>query len=279
MISIDFDDGFAAESEMIDDLDEEEEYSEDDSEEISEKGLSIRIRNRFFESEGEYTVDKIIDKSNCSKLVGIPKDDYDLYYNCVFISSNDFRELFDKGYYQISVFMINEQDSDATQLALNEKGFTTLAVKESLMDSTNGLGEVLDIMAYGRLALEFIILLLIAYIVIRLIMRSRNSYYSTLRILGASKGNITSILRTELILMMLIAYGADLLFALLVSKGILQNLTGYKMEEVTQLLYFLTPFDYGVLGVVLLLMSLIITGTYSRQIFTKSAMKAFREGV
>ena len=261
------------------DLDEEEEYSEDDSEEISEKGLSIRIRNRFFESEGEYTVDKIIDKSNCSKLVGIPKDDYDLYYNCVFISSNDFRELFDKGYYQISVFMINEQDSDATQLALNEKGFTTLAVKESLMDSTNGLGEVLDIMAYGRLALEFIILLLIAYIVIRLIMRSRNSYYSTLRILGASKGNITSILRTELILMMVIAYGADLLFALLVSKGILQDLTGYKMEEVTKLLYFLTPFDYGVLGVVLLLMSLIITGTYSRQIFTKSAMKAFREGV
>ena len=109
-----------------------------------------------------------------------------------------------KGFFQISAYMVNEQNSEDTLKALNEKGFTTLAVKESLMDSTNGLGEVLDIMAYGRLALEFIILLLIAYIVIRLIMRSRNSYYSTLRILGASKGNITSILRTELILMMLI---------------------------------------------------------------------------
>ena len=258
-------------------LDDQEYYYSDES--AKGKDFGLRIKNRFFESEGKYKVDKIITKDNCTKLAGIPEDEFGTYYNCVFISSNDFRKLFDKGFYQISVFVINEQESDETQLALDEKGYTSLAIKDALTDSTGGLGEMLDLMAYGRLALEFVILFLVAYAVIRLILRSRNSYYATLRILGASKSNITGILRTELILMMLIAYGVEVLFAVLVNRGVLQELTGYEMQEVTRMLYYLTPLDYGILGAVLLIMSLLITGIYSKHIFTKSAMKAFREGV
>jgi hypothetical protein len=50
------------------------------------------------------------------------------------------------------------------------------------------------------------------------------------------------------------------------------------MEPVVKLLHYLTPADYAMLGAVLLLMSLLIANRYSRHIFTKSAMKAFREG-
>ena len=240
--------------------------------------FSLKVKNRFFESKGKYTVDSIITDKNCDELVGIPKDEYDMYYNCVFINENEFRKLFDKGYYQISAFMVNERDSDETQQALNDKGFTTLAIKDSLTDETGGLGGVMNLMTYARLALEFLILFFIAYAVIRLIMRSRNSYYSTLRILGATKGNTDTILRTELILMMLIAYGVDIALVVLVKKGILQDLIQMELKEVEKLLYYLTPFDYGLLGAVLLLMSLLIANRYSRRIFTKSAMKAFREG-
>ena len=109
-------------------------------------------------------------------------------------------------------------------------------------------------------------------------MRSRNSYYSTLRILGATKGNTDNILRVELILMMLIAYGVDIAFVVLVNKGILQKLLNRELPQITKLLYYLTPVDYAVLGAVLLFMSLLIANRYSRHIFTKSAMKAFREG-
>ena len=124
---------------------------------------------------------------------------------------------------------------------------------------------------YGRLLVEFIILFYIAYAVIRLIMRSRNQYYSTLRILGATKKNTDNILRVELLIMMIIAYGVDIAFVLLVKKGVLN------IEAVNKLLYYLTPADYIGLAVLLLLMSLLIAGRYSRKIFTKSAMKAFRE--
>ena len=256
---------------------EDQTYYYKDQEAVG-KDFSLKIKNRFFESEGEYKVDKIVTNKNCDDLLGIPKDEYDMYYNCVFISENDFRALFDKGFYQISAYMENEQDSDATQEALRGKGFTTLALKDSLNDTTGGFNVLLNLMTYGRLLLEFIILFFIAYAVIRLIMRSRNSYYSTLRILGATKGNTDNILRVELILMMLIAYGVDIAFVVLVKKGILQQLVHNDLNQVTKLLYYLTPVDYAVLGGVLLLMSLLIANRYSRHIFTKSAMKAFREG-
>ena len=87
-----------------------------------------------------------------------------------------------------------------------------------------------------------------------------------------TKSNTDNILRVELILMMLIAYGVDIVFAVLVNKGIIN------VKQITKLLYYLTPVDYIMLGVVLLLMSLLIANRYSRNIFTKSAMKAFREG-
>ena len=257
---------------------EDQLYYYNDEEAVG-KDFSLKVKNRFFESEGKYTVKEIITSSNCEKLMGIPKEDYDAYINCVFISNNDFRELFDKGYYQISVYMINEQESDSTQLSLREKGFTTMAIKDSLPDTTGGLGSMLNLMTYGRLALEFVILFLIAYVVIRLIMKSRNPYYSTLRILGASKSNTSNILKTELILMMIIAYGVIVLFVLLVNKGILQEMTNYRFKEIEKLLYYLTNADYCILGVLLLLVSLLIANTYSRHIFSKSAMKTFREEV
>ena len=242
------------------------------------KDFSLKVKNRFFESEGKYIVEKIITPKNCNELVGIPTDEYDMYYNCVFISDNDYKKLFDKGYYQISVYMEAEQDSDETLSALNEKGFTTLALKDSLTDMTGGYDVVINLMTYGRLLVEFLILFFIAYAVIRLIMRSRNSYYSTLRILGATKSNTDNILRVELILMMIIAYGVDIAFVLLVKTGALQNLFDNDLTAVTKMLYYLTPLDYAALGAVLLLMSLLIANRYSRHIFTRSAMKAFREG-
>ena len=244
-------------------------YYKDEKAEGEDFGL--KVKNRFFESEGSYKVDKIITDKNCKELVGIPKDEYDMYYSCVFLSREDYRALFDKGYFQISAFMDNEQDSDATLEALNAKGFSTLAIKDSLSDTTGGYESLISMLGYGRVLVLFIVLFFIAYGVIKLIMRSRNSYYSTLRILGATKKNTSNILRVELIIMMIIAYSVDLGAVLLVKFGFINK------KMLTNLLQFLTPLDYGLLAVALLFMSVLIANRYSRSIFTRSAMKAFRE--
>ena len=235
------------------------------------KDFSLTVNNRFFESSMDFKVDKVITSDNIDKLLDLKKEDYDMYYSCVFMNDQDFNKLFDKGYFQISAYMENETRSDETVAALKEAGFNTLALKDSLSDTTGGYSFVIQMITYGRLLVEFIILFYIAYAVIRLIMRSRNQYYSTLRILGATKKNTDNILRVELLIMMIIAYGVDIAFVLLVKKGVLN------IEAVNKLLYYLTPADYIGLAVLLLLMSLLIAGRYSRKIFTKSAMKAFRE--
>ena len=235
------------------------------------KDIGVEISNRFFSSSVDLKVDKILTAKNIKKLLGIKSENYDMFYSCIFISDKDFAKLFDKGFFQISAFMQNETQSADTLTALGDAGYTTLAMKDSLTDMTGGYNFVLQMLGYGRLLLEFIILFYIAYAVIRLIMRSRNSYYSTLRILGATKSNTDTILRVELLLMMLIAFGVDIAFVLLVKIGYIQ------IDAVTKLLYYLTPVDYGVLAALLLIMSLLIAGRYSRRIFTKSAMKAFRE--
>ena len=235
------------------------------------KDIGVEVRNRFFNSSVDLKVEKVLTAKNIQNLLGIPAENYDMYYSCVFISDEDFDKLFDKGYFQISAFMENETQSDDTLAALNEAGYNTLALKDSLTDMTGGFNFVLQMLTYGRLLVEFVILFFIAYAVIRLIMRSRNSYYSTLRILGATKSNTDNILRVELLIMMVIAYGVDIAFVFLVRKGYLH------IDAVNKLLYYLTPVDYAVLAILLLLMSLLIAGRYSRKIFTKSAMKAFRE--
>ena len=250
---------------------EDQSYFYKDQEAVG-KDFGLKVKNRFFESSGDYKVEKVITNKNCEDLLGIPPDEYDMYYNCVFISSKDFKKLFDKGYYQISAYMENEQDSEDTLEALNGQGFSTLAIKDSLSDSTGGFNVVISLMTYGRLLLEFIILFFIAYAVIKLIMRSRNQYYSTLRILGATKSNTDNILRVELILMMIIAFAVDMAFVAAVKLGYI------RIKQITKLLYYLTPLDYGILAGLLLLMSLLIANRYSRNIFTRSAMKAFREG-
>lgn len=234
--------------------------------------VGVSVHNRFFDSELTLTVDQVLTDRNIENLIDVPRDEYDMYYNCIYISQKDFRKLFDKGYFQISAFMENETDSDRTLKELEEAGFTALALKDSLTDYTGGFNVVYQMITYVRLAVEFIILFFIAYAVIKLIMRSRNSYYSTLRILGATKKNTDTILRVELIIMMVIAYSVDILFVVLVKTGIID------ISSVKKLLYFLTVPDYIMLGVVLLAMSLLIANRYSRKIFTRSAMKAFREG-
>ena len=237
-----------------------------------DQDFALKVSNRFFESSKKFKIADVITYNNINTLLGIDRSEFEMLYNCVFISEKDFNSLFDKGYYQISAYMENETDSEATLQALNDQGFTTLAIKDALTDFMGDSSVVMQLLAYGRLIIEVIILFFIAYAVIRLIMRSRNQYYSTLRILGATKKNTDNILRVELILMMLIAYGIDMVFVVLVKKGIIN------IKSITQLLHFLTPVDYAALAVLLLLMSLLIAGRYSKSIFTRSAMKAFREG-
>ena len=252
-------------------ISEDQAYQFYDNGAATGKTLGIHIKNHYFTDDKDFRIAQVFKSSNIQSLLGLSKKDYDTYASRVYISKSDYNAMFNKGNYQSSVFMKDEKLSDQTVSALTDAGYKVLTVKDTLTDASGGMGFVLRIFSVVRLALEFIVLFFIAYAVIRLIMRSRNSYYSTLRILGASKKNTDNILRIELLLMMAISYGAVLIGSVLVRRGVIP------IPAVNESLAFLTPLDYLLLLIGLLLMSLLIAKRYSRRIFSKSAMKVYRE--
>ena len=239
--------------------------------EAMNKPLSITVENARFTQSVSLKVGKVITKNNVEKSLGISKGNYELITSYVYVNPSDFASLYDRGNYQISVFMNDENKADALESTLNSKGYECLFIKDVLSDITGGFSFVLELLSMGALIIEFIILFYIAYAVIKLIMKSRNSYYSTLRILGASRRNTNTILRVELLAMMLIACAVDMILVVLINNSII-DATSLKNQ-----LSYLKPLDYVVLVVLLITMSLLIAKRYSRKIFGKSAMNVYRE--
>ena len=235
------------------------------------KTMGLHVKNHYFEESRDFRIGQVFKADNIRNLLGLSKNNYDEYTSNVYINPSDYNKIFNQGNFQSSFFMKDEKLSDSTVKALEGAGYKVLVIKDTFTDATGGYAFILRMFSMARLALEFVVLFFISYAVIRLIMRSRNSYYSTLRILGASRKNTDNILRIELLLMMLISYGGVLVGSNLVRRGIVA------VPAVNERLAFLSATDYFILFVGLLVMSLLIAKRYSHKIFNKSAMKVYRE--
>ena len=235
------------------------------------KTMGLHVKNHYFEESRDFRIGQVFKADNIRSLLGLSKNNYDEYTSNVYINPSDYNKIFNQGNFQSSFFMKDEKLSDSTVKALEGAGYKVLVIKDTFTDATGGYAFILRMFSMVRLALEFIVLFFISYAVIRLIMRSRNSYYSTLRILGASRKNTDNILRIELLLMMAISYGGVLVGSNLVRRGIVA------VPAVNERLAFLSATDYFILFVGLLVMSLLIAKRYSHKIFSKSAMKVYRE--
>ena len=235
------------------------------------KTMGLHVKNHYFEESRDFRIGQVFKADNIRNLLGLSKNNYDEYTSNVYINPSDYNKIFNQGNFQSSFFMKDEKLSDSTVKALEGAGYKVLVIKDTFTDATGGYAFILRMFSMARLALEFVVLFFISYAVIRLIMRSRNSYYSTLRILGASRKNTDNILRIELLLMMLISYGGVLVGSNLVRRGIIA------VPAVNERLAFLSATDYFILFVGLLVMSLLIAKRYSHKIFSKSAMKVYRE--
>ena len=117
------------------------------------------------------------------------------------------------------------------------------------------------------------VLFFIAYFIIRLILKSRNIYYSTIRILGASSKTTNDLLNIELLIMSHISYIIFIAFIVLINYKIIKSSLIYELSSYCKLSH------YAIMYVVLMIMTLLIASRYSRKIFKNSAMNAYREEV
>lgn len=235
--------------------------------------LSITEQSVYDENNIALNVGKIVTSKNAASLLGISKEDFPEASSRIYINTDDYMDLYYSRDYQVSTYIKDERNIGAAKKSFTASGFKSLPLKETLtVDSETKIYIfVSKTMNLVFMFVEFTVLFFIAYAVIRLIMRSRNSYYSTLRILGATRGNTGNVLRVELLVITGIAYALNMGLVAYVRSG------ASNFDIMRRNLQFLSWYDYVAVLMILIIISLLIAVRYSRKIFSKSAMSIYRE--
>lgn len=235
------------------------------------KELKITNKSLYFEDEFKFNVGAVYNEHNYDYYVGL--NTFEEMSGAVFINPADFDKMFNKGNFQSSVLVDDERDAEITAKAIAEEGYNTFRVNDGVISYTAALDPIINVFRVVMLLAIVVVLFFISYFIIKLILKSRNVYFSTIRMLGASKENCRNLLRIELFAIFNIAFVLCIGVILMVLYGAIS--ADYLMRIVT----FLTMKDYIILYVLLCLISLLLAQRYSKQLFKKTAMNAYKEEV
>lgn len=233
------------------------------------KPIILELENLYYKENLSLNISKTYTKNNMKKILGI--DFNDLSNGGIYVNINDYNKLYNKGNYQSSVFVKDEKKVNETSNKLTEKGYKTLVIKDTL--SNDGLAEVTKIMGTVSTIILLVALFFISYFVINIILKSRNVYFSTIRMLGASKKISKQLLVIELFIVSNLAYFSFILFIYLNSIGILN------IGFVKTIIDYLTLKDYALLYIILSLMSYLISQKFAKKLFKKSVVSTIKEEV
>lgn len=238
------------------------------------KTLNVRIKNIYFESSKDLYISNIYTQKNIKKILNLPnynEDDYYINYNgIIYVNPSDYNSLFDRDTYQMSVYVKDIYKIKDTLKEL-DNNYNTLAVKDTLV--TMGVTEFLKIIKLIVTIVLVIVLFFISYFVIKIILKSRNVYFSIIRMLGASKKVCKDLLIIELFIISNLSYFIFILIAEI-------NKTKYlNIGFINTVNTYFKLNDYITLYIIISAMSILISMRYARKLFKTSAMKAYREEV
>lgn len=235
------------------------------------KKMDIKVSSIYFDDSMNLKVTNILDKDNFRRLVEYDK--YDDYSESVFISENDYNRLFKKGNYQISIYL-DDLKKDATSIEeLHDLGYNTYYMKENLVNPAAEIMGIMNVMKSAVFLVATVALFFISYFIIKIILKSRNIYFSTIRILGATKKVSRQLLNIELFVDINVAYFTFLILIIL-SKS---DTIGWRFLQ--ELVSFFTLKDYIAIYIILSMMSLLISNRYAHKLFKNSVMSTYREEV
>ena len=235
------------------------------------KIMKISVNNLYFQDNLELKIKNVYNSKNVLNLVGINKDSNK--YGAIFINPEDYDQILKKDSYQASVFASSVDNVDKLSNELEDLGYKTLQMRLILNNEGRDMQKVIKIIQLVVTIILVITLFFISYFVIKLILKSRNIYFSTLRILGASVKNVKRILDVELLFNASLAYLTYIIFLGLVKNNLLE------ISFIHDAIGYLRVRDYLLMYIILIMMSYLISSRFSSKIFKKSAMNAYREEV
>lgn len=233
------------------------------------KDLNVNVNNLYYNDVLNLKVSSTYTKNNIKNLLGI--SDFEQVDGAVYISVNDYNKLFNKNPYQSSVFVKNSKMIDKTIEELNELEYNTLKISDTLVNyGATGIIRIFKVIVTSVL---IVALFFISYFIIRIILKSRNVYFSVIRMLGATEKVCKNLLMIELITVF------NLSFISLLLMLILNNFNILHIGFINIINEYLSMKEYIMLYLILLCMSYLISVRYSNKIFKKSAISTFREEV
>lgn len=235
------------------------------------KKIKINISSLYFKKDNSFKITNIYNEDNVNKLLGFNKKNNK--YGSIFINEEDYNNLYYDDIYQLSVFAKDKDTVEELANNLEDMGYFTLEIRKSLMSESETIIKALKIIKLVVTIGLSVTLFFISYFVIKLILKSRNIYFGTLRILGSNNKNMKKILDVELFTNATLAYITYMIMIILTNKGIIQNKT------ITDILSYLQIRDYILMYIILILMSYLISTRFTRKIFKNSAMKTYKEEV
>lgn len=228
--------------------------------------LNIKYSNMYINKEISLSNVKVYNKNNFKKIFGSEYDDMDTIY----LSNNDYDKLYkNNNIYQVSLFVKDVRNIDKTMNELNDYvSFSLNSVKQD-----GALLQVIKIVKTIIITVLVIVLFFVSYFVIKLIMKSRNKYFTTIRILGGSYIEVKRLLQIELLNVTNIVYLVFLVISLLIKNDIIVS------ESIKNMLFYINLKEYVIVYLILSLMSYLTSSRYSRKIFKRSVITTYNEEV
>ena len=231
------------------------------------KEVTMKVKALYYQQEYNLMIMGTYGEKTFEKKTGLKElaeHDGEIYMN-----ETDYRRLYEKGSYQASVFVDDTKNMEGMKDMLERGGYHALVLRDHIYNFMNE--DIVKIIQLPIAVLVCFAVFFIAYFVVRLILKSRGIYFATVRMLGMGKKPACRIMRVELILVCMIAYGLFILFIILNRAGVIDS------ARLMDYLMYLSPRDYVILACILLVMAVLISGRFMRTIFKSSAMGTYRE--
>ena len=234
--------------------------------------LKINVSNIYYNQELNVTISKEYTKNNFKNILNTGIN-YEETFENIYVNTNDYNGLFNKATYQSSIFVDDEDNAHIVNDKLTELGYKTLVIKDSIVNDGRTVAVIMQIFTTIFTGALLVALFFISYFVIKIILKSRSIYFTTIRILGANKCIAKQILDIELFLNSTIAYIICLVELYLVKTDVLQITTLKRLVPFVGIKEIITMY------VILIVMSQLISNRFSRKIFKNSVMKTMAEEV
>lgn len=234
------------------------------------QSITIENSSRYFADKTDFKVGAVYNSQNYQHLFG--NKNYEEIAGFIYMNPKDYNQMFTIDNYQSSVFIKDLKLKAATEEQMAAMGINYFNVSDSKTVNTISIlmTSIINTISMGA---TILVLFLICYFIVKLILKSRNSYFGIIRMLGATRKNCSSLLKWELFIVCNIAFAIGLIFIALVKGNIIAN------DTVVALVNILTPGSVILLYVIMSIMSILLANRYSRKMFKDSAMNAYREEV